>query len=274
MNRLFVASVFVMLLLACGNGREEPGWQVVRTISLDSVNPIGLSFSDEGLWLSDGDRNRLVLTDRDGNQIRTVDSLDRPMHIATDGKDVWVPLYGRDTIIRISGQQILPVRVTDSLDAPAGVSVLGKEIAIADFYNHRVLYSGDGSSFQSIGAEGKEEGQFYYPTDVQLSNDQIWVADAYNNRIQVFSKDGAFVRAIGADQKMNAATGLFLSDTEVFVTDFENNRVLIFTHEGRLKQTLKEGLDKPIDLVVDGDLLYISNYRRGSLQVLEKPSEK
>jgi len=31
-------------------------------------------------------------------------------------------------------------KIPDSLDAPAGVALYEEEIAIADFYNHRILY--------------------------------------------------------------------------------------------------------------------------------------
>ena len=92
----------------------------------------------------------------------------------------------------------------------------------------------NGADWISIGTEGKDAGQFYYPTDVQITDQNIWVADAYNNRIQLFDKRGTFVRMIGVDQKMNAATGLYVSETQVFVTDFENHRLLVFFKDGQL----------------------------------------
>ncbi len=250
--------------------KKERSWQWIQSIPLDEINPIGLTFTDEGLWLSDGDRNRLVLVDEEGQLLRTVDSLERPMHIASSGNTVYVPLYGNDLIAKISKKAIRALPLKDSLDAPAGVSVYGEEMAIADFYNHRILYSADGETYIPIGEEGKSEGQFYYPTDVQITEDRIWVADAYNNRIQVFTKDGRFVKALGADQKMNAATGIYVDAREVIVTDFENDRVLVLDHAGGLKQILAEGVEKPTDVVVHQEKLYIANYRNGSLQVLER----
>jgi hypothetical protein len=104
---------------------------------------------------------------------------------------------------------------------------------------------------------------------VQIYKDEIWVADAYNHRVQVFSKDGTFKRMIGEDQKMNATTGLFVSDSEVFVTDFENSRVLVFDHQGALLQTIEDKIEKPTDMIIVEDKLYVVNYRNGLLNIFE-----
>jgi DNA-binding beta-propeller fold protein YncE len=192
------------------------------------------------------------------------------MHIDSYEETLFVPLYGNDMVARISGAAFRALTINDSLDAPAGVSVRGKEYAIADFYNHRILYASDGTNFLSFGTEGKAGGQFYYPTDVQITESHIWVADAYNNRVQVFTKDGQPVRTIGEAQKMNAATGIFVGEHELFVTDFENNRILVFNHEGELLQTIAEGVEKPTDVLVRDGKLYIANYKSGNLQIFSK----
>jgi hypothetical protein len=97
---------------------------------------------------------------------------------------------------------------------------------------------------------------------VQITADHIWVADAYNNRIQLFNKQGAFVRIIGADQKMNAATGLFVSENQVFVTDFEHHRLLVFFKDGQLAQVIEAGLEKPIDAIIHEEKLYVIDYKK------------
>ncbi|MEP0264902.1 NHL repeat-containing protein [Dokdonia sp.] len=271
----YIYSVVALLVfISCAEKQEQKeelpkSWQLSKTIDIDGINPIGMTITDDGLWLSDGDHNRLVLIDREGKTQRTIDSLERPMHIASEGKTLFVPQYGNDEIAVIGdpSMQILPL--TDSLDAPAGISSYGKEKAIADFYNHRILYTEDGESYISFGKEGKAEGDFYYPTDVQITNDKIWVADAYNNRIQVFDKKGNFLKVIGADQKMNAATGIFVSETEVFITDYENNRVLVFDHDGVLQQKLTNGINNPTEMILDQGQLYITNFRTSKLLVFD-----
>ncbi|MFC7356658.1 NHL repeat-containing protein [Jejudonia soesokkakensis] len=262
---LFIATT--LMLFSC---KEEPkSWQHSKTILVEGVNPIGIAHTPNGIWLSDGDHNRVVRIDENGNVEESIDSLDRPMHISSDGYEISIPQYGNDVILRWKENIVKEMAIEDSLDAPAGIWRTGEETAIADFYNNRILYSKDNLEWISFGKEGKAEGDFYYPTDVQITKDAIWVADAYNNRVQVFDKSGNFQKVIGVDQKMNAATGIFVSETALFVTDFENDRVLVFDHEGTLLQEIKEHIAKPTDLILIDSKLYVANYRTSELNVFE-----
>ena len=267
-------SICILIVLVFASACKEKApvpkeWVLSRTLQLDGVNPIGLTQVNGDIWLSDGDHNRLVKIDTEGKITETVDSLDRPMHIDAIKETIFIPQYGKDVIETVDKKGRFIMQVSDSLDAPAGVSVYENERAIADFYNNRILYF-DGASWISFGKEGKAEGEFYYPTDVQITTDKIWVADAYNNRVQVFDKKGGFLQMMGQNQKMNAATGIFVSVDEVFVTDFENNRVLVFNMTGELLQVLKDQIEKPTDMMIKDDMLYVINYRNGKLNIFDK----
>lgn len=257
-----------MLIVSCQEKKQtEIRWVHSKTIALADVNPIGIAQGEKGIWLSDGDRNRLVLIDNSGVVLNTIDSLDRPMHIASEGEMLVIPQYGNDEILRFRESEKEIVRTRDSLDAPAGVAIKGAQIAIADFYNNKVHYTENSSDWITFGKEGKADGDFYYPTDVHLTESNIWVADAYNNRLQVFDKKGNHLKTIGEDQKMNAATGIFVSDTNAYTTDFENDRVLVFDLEGSLKQVLDTDISKPTDLIIIDEVLYVTNYKGKSLSV-------
>lgn len=261
--------LFALVFLGSCKKEVPKEWVYQKTLTLDGVNPIGIANVDNVIWLSDGDHNRLVQLDKDGTIEVTIDSLDRPMHIDGHNGLVYVPQYGNDMVeliyINTNGFDRKEFIIkNDSLDAPSSISVLNDEQAITDFYNNRILYRNE-KGWISFGSIGSSKGRFYYPTDVQITDSYIWVADAYNNRIQVFDKEGNFVKMMGQNEKMNAATGLFVSKNEVFITDFENNRVLIFDHEGQLKQELKKGIKKATDLLVKDNILHIINYRTGEL---------
>jgi hypothetical protein len=267
MKNSLVLLLVAFILFSC---EEAPkSWQHSKTITVEGVNPIGITHTPDGIWLSDGDHNRVVKIDDKGNIKQSIDSLDRPMHISSDGNEIAIPQYGNDVILRWKENVGTEMIIKDSLDAPAGIWTTGNETAIADFYNNRILYSKDNMEWISFGKEGKAEGDFYYPTDVQITKDAIWVADAYNNRVQVFDKAGNFQKVIGVEQKMNAATGIFVSDSSLFVTDFENDRVLVFDHNGKFQQEIKEHIAKPTDLIVIDGMLYVINYRNSELNVFE-----
>jgi hypothetical protein len=267
---LNLSTVFICLLLTACQTKVPPTnlWVLSETVSLPGINPIGIAALGDRIWLSDGDHNRLVAVNSKGLLLDSITDLDRPMHIAAYNGLLWIPQYGADTILsyNTNTRVRLPMVVSDSLDAPAAVAFLGEEKAIVDFYNHRILFF-NGDQWISIGQEGKKEGDFYYPTDVQITDQNIWVADAYNNRIQVFDKSGAFVKMLGVSEKMNAATGLFVTKDQLFVTDFENQRVLVFFQDGQLAQVLEQGLEKPIDAMVKNDTLYIVDYKKSQMNL-------
>jgi DNA-binding beta-propeller fold protein YncE len=277
--RFFGFFAITLFVVSCSETEKPKEWVYQKTIKLDGINPIGIASEKDYIWLSDGDHNRLVLIDNEGLVQKTIDSLERPMHIDFQDGMLFVPEYGNDRVGLMYTQVENPKPVShegapitlispDSLDAPAAISVHKEGMAIADFYNNQIWFGKD-KDWISFGHEGEHEGEFYYPTDVQITDSLIWVADAYNNRIQVFDKKGNFVKQMGKEQKMNAATGLFVSEDEVFITDFENDRALVFDHEGTLKQVLDEGIEKATDIMIKDELLHVINYRSGELVMYE-----
>jgi DNA-binding beta-propeller fold protein YncE len=269
MKHIGIIVVSIILFSACKQKEIAPKiWVFSSTIQLEGINPIGIAELDGKLWLSDGDHNRLVQIDAQGRIEAFIDSLERPMHIDAEDGVLYIPQYGNDIIGRFANGELTSVSIKDSLDAPAAISVFKQEKAIADFYNNRILYF-NGTDWISFGKEGKGEGEFYYPTDVQITKDKIWVADAYNNRVQVFDKQGRFLQMMGQDQKMNAATGILVTENEVFTTDFENNRVLVFDKMGNLKQEILKNIEKATDLLIMNNKLYVINYKNGQINVFD-----
>lgn len=263
----YIFLIFITILFfQCQPAEKE--WTYNRTIDLGTVTPIGLTQLGEHLWIADGDHNQLVHIDKTGKVLKTYDGFERPMHLDADGDQLYVPEYGKDQITIFSPDKIAVVEIQDSLDAPAGVDIFELEIAIADFYNHRVLYK-NADNWISIGKKGKVDGDFHYPTDVQITSNKIYVADAYNNRIQVFDKSGKHLLTFGETEKMNAATGIYVSDQQVFVTDFENDRVLIYDLAGVLQQTLNTGLEKPTDILQVDNEIWVANYKGKDIRIYQ-----
>ncbi len=123
-----------------------------------------------------------------------------------------------------------------------------------------------------IGTPGRVlSGRLHYPTDVATSGDTlVYVADAYNHRVQVFHTDGTFVRKWGGPFGLGVrggfrgwfrvATGIAVTDEAVFVADFENDRIQIFTPGGKYRGQVADSLFHPTDMVEGG---------RGELYVVD-----
>lgn len=267
-NRLInlLCLLSVGLLSAC----QPAQWKVTEHIAMDGVAPIGLAAASNGnLWISDGDHNRVLLVDQNGKMLREIAEIERPMHIHGTADEVFVPSYGSDEILRFANGERQSLEISEELDAPAAYHREGSKEAIADFYSNSILYK-NGKTWKRLGKEGQVDGTFRYPTDLQWYQDKLYVADAYNHRVQVFDAAGKHLLTFGEDEDMNATTGVFVHAEEVIVTDFENSRILFYDLKGEFLYSLDTGFDKPTDIVFSDEKLFVSNYRSGKLTVLRK----
>ena len=267
MKRAIVLFSLIFLgLTACKTSPKT--WTYSKTISLENVQPVGILVENQNIWLSDVKNNRVVKLNMAGEILKEYSDFNRPMHIALENSQVYVPEYLTDSIKIINDDEVVAFNLMDTPDAPASVAVSGNTLAVADFYNHRIIVQQDSTSI-SFGEEGHDNGELYYPTDVQFFGDLIYVADAYNNRVQVFDKNGKFQKVIGSQDQIIVATGLFVTEKNIFVCVFEGNRVLIYDLEGSLVQTLSDNFIKPIDAFVSKETLYVANYDGNSVVIFK-----
>ncbi len=261
-------ALLTMVISSCSKTESstpaDERWVFGQVIELDGVNPLGLTFAGDALWISDPDHNRIVQTDLRGHIISSIPGMQRPMHLRARESRIYVPEYGSDSIRIYEKREISAYLPSAQTDALAGIDVTGDTLVMVDFYNHRLLVESPRGSF-SIGREGHDSGELYYPTDVDIYRGLIFVADAYNNCVQVFDFLGNYKRMIGRDDSIRVASGLKVIRGALFVADFEGNRVLVYDHSGNRIQTLTQGLQSPTDIEIIGDTLYVANYASGSL---------
>lgn len=271
MNKIVILITSTLLFYGCGDGKKsnhKERWEYSHTLLLDGISPVGIVSQDEFLWLSDVDNNRIVKTDSKGKIIEKYSGFKRPMHIAIRESEIYVPEYATDSIKILNSGKISFYPLPVQADAIAGVGISGTTIAVADFYNNRIILQQDGK-VTIIGKEGHKDGELYYPTDVEIRNEMVYVADAYNNRVQVFDFKGNFIKMIGTKDHINVATGIKVTDKYIVIADFEGNRILIYNNLGELPQILADHLDKPTDIEIVKNKMYITNYRGKSISVFK-----
>jgi DNA-binding beta-propeller fold protein YncE len=109
-----------------------------------------------------------------------------------------------------------------------------------DFYvtdgygNSRVLrFSRDGALLSQWGKKGTGEGEFNLPHSIIVDKEGlVYVADRENNRIQVFSPEGRFLRQWTG---LGSPWGLAVNAAqEIFMADGRNNRVLKLSRDGKV----------------------------------------
>ena len=86
---------------------------------------------------------------------------------------------------------------------PRGIAVdEAGRVFVADNYCRVQVFDADGGFLYMWGAAGEGPGQFRQPVAIALDQaGLVYVADALNARIQVFTREGVFVRGVGFERK-------------------------------------------------------------------------
>src|SRR4029453_4924378 len=73
-----------------------------------------------------------------------------------------------------------------------------KELFISDRWNNRIQVTDlDGKLKRQFGKKGSGRGEFNDPKQLAFDPDgNLWVADSDNHRLQVFTRDGAFLKVL------------------------------------------------------------------------------
>ena len=89
-----------------------------------------------------------------------------------------------------------------------------------------------------------EPGKFHHPHDAALGPDgNLYIADRYNHRVQVFDQEGNFIRQFGnygsGNGEFNELTGIHVTpDGKVYVSEWHNARVQVFDAQGKFIRSM------------------------------------
>jgi DNA-binding beta-propeller fold protein YncE len=194
-------------------------------------------------------------------------------------------LTDRIQVFDRDGQYLRGWRTPDfNVDGPSGLTVdRHGRLLVADTHFYRVLvYSKEGELMFQIGdgVQGTTPGRFCYPTDVVIdSADNFYVAEyGENDRIQVFSPDGKWLRQWGGhgykpgEFLRPRALAIDASD-QLYVADSCNHRIQVFDTQGSLlnmwgSRGVELGqLSYPFDVAIGPDgCLYVCEFGNHRVQ--------
>ncbi|XP_064648330.1 RING finger protein nhl-1-like [Lineus longissimus] len=110
-------------------------------------------------------------------------------------------------------------------------------------------YRGKTRIFRRIGSRGNGNGKFTWPRGVAVgpNTENIHVADSSNHRVQIFSKEGQFLKSFGSygqnSGEFDCLAGITVNASgQIIISDRYNHRVQIFNSDGNfVKQFGEEG---------------------------------
>lgn len=186
---------------------------------------------------------------------------------------------GRKVIFvdRASGNKVLNVGDKGLMKIPNGVAVTDKGvICVVDSGNHCVcLFTQQGVPIGKFGAKGDEFSDFYFPYGIKISpfDDSVAVCDHSNNRIQIFSKDLVFQKAVNGSSPYDLA---YDSKKCMYVTDRRNHLIAVFNEKDQCihsisgKGSEKGKLQEPRGIAIDEqDYIYVVEERNNRVSVFD-----
>ena len=127
---------------------------------------------------------------------------------------------------------------------------------------------------------GNGEGQFDRQSGIALDPDEnLYVADTRNHRIQKFTRDGEFLMEFGsfgsAEGEFNMPWGIYVDELgDVYVADWRNDRVQKFSAEGEFIFSIGRSGDgegefnRPSGVAVDQDGdIYVADWANSRVQL-------
>ena len=220
-----------------------------------------------------------------GLPVRTVTGLDHPYGIAFNSHQEMIVSENvghRLSIFDIRGQKIRTFGShgdsPHQMIFPVGIATDYTDNIYVSSHHKLQKFTSSGELIKCIGKKGCKEGEFDDPLGVALYDNQVYVCDCDNHRIQVFDLDLNFVRSIGSHGK---GRGEFISSYDVkfdtagnmYVADFSNWRVQVLDTSGQFIRAFgQEGEGKlrgPSGLQIVDKYVYVSDWGGKCIVVYE-----
>jgi tripartite motif-containing protein 71 len=200
-------------------------------------NPQDVEIDSSGnLYVSDTNNHRIQKFDNDGQFISTFGSgeLAFPSRLTFDSNNILYvtePDNGRVQMFNTDGQSV--GTFTEGLSFPVGIdidsvdNVYVAESGAGGNPSKVNKFTSSGQLITSWGSLGSGPGQFNQPKGLTLDeNNNVYVADEFNNRIQKFDSNGNFITEFGQDRLNHPIDVAVDSQGRVYTSDLDE--ILIY----------------------------------------------
>lgn len=212
--------------------------------------PTDVASDGRRVMVTDSGHHQVLVLDRAVKKVRFLSTADGEPFIFSSPYGVAIDTQGNTYVTDTRAGKVLVfgpdetltmVIGEDKLSRPTGLTVdsARNRLYVADTAEHRLaVFDLKGQHLFDWGGRGPGDGQFNFPTDVDVDVDgKLYVLDTLNARVQVLDHTGEFLRAFGergsASGSFQIPKGIAVSPSGlVMVTDSLAKRFVIFSTEG------------------------------------------
>ena len=177
----------------------------------EMLNPVGIDVSGDKIYVADKDNHRIQVFGTNGEHIKTIPTL-----------------LGK-TLIR-------PVDVA--------VNPKSKLLFVSGNNNHKLMvYNYSGKLHHQWGGEGTNKGEFRFPATISLYQNNAYVVDVLNSRVQIFDKKGILQAITGEwgvlpGQLFRPKGVTHDAKGNIYVSDSYMGMIQVFTNDTYFKHVL------------------------------------
>ena len=158
---------------------------------------------------------------------------------------------------------------------PAGIATDDADNIYVSSWHKVQKFTSRGELIKCTGEKGKKEGEFDDPCGLALYDNEVYVCDCYNHRIQIFDLNLNFVRSIGSRGKgigeFHAPFDIkFDTAGNMYVAESGNGRVQVMDRSGQFIHEFGDGkLKAPSGLHIADKYVYVSDLSDDCIVVYE-----
>ena len=149
-------------------------------------------------------------------------------------------------------------RVFQTSSLPFGVAVDDNGHAYVAMMDGNCIdvFNQCGTKLRTFGSNGSGDGQFYYPSDIAIRGNVLYVLEQGNHRIQKITTSGQFISKFGTrgsgNGQLYTPRGICLDQNgRIFVSEYSGNRVSVFESDGSFAYHITGNLVNPWGLTFD-----------------------
>jgi sugar lactone lactonase YvrE len=272
--------------VAPGRPITAPPWMAILPVP-DLKRPTGLAVDGRVLFVADHEAGTVMRVES-GAIVRRLPGLLKPHHLAVVGDTLVATNTHGHEVVMLDFDLAVQGRHASfgdrELRRPHGVtSNFPSEFYLTDSDHHRVLRI-EGSAVTAVAGRsdcrrGQEAGEFSVPVGVAAAPDSVLVADTYNHRVQVLTRDLRPLSVFGSPGdgpgQFQYPVGVAVWHHWILVADEHNKRLQLWRRESTglpytatcvSSDICRDWIGSPFGLTFDSDgQLFVSDRKNGQV---------
>ena len=223
-----------------------------------------------------------------GQPVAQVRNLKHPVGITRCRNSIFVIERSRNRILKLNtSYEVVSTYGEEELKGPFDLTTdRDMNIYVCTVSESSIhKFTSDGELMWSTGGKGILPGQFNFPSGIRVSpQDELYICDSRNNRLQVFDLQLRFKRVFGSQGSGKGQFSLpadvdFDSSGNIYISDTNNHRIQVFNSQERhirmigYKRFGTSELQCPLNMHIVNDFLFVTEIQNNHIMVFKTSGE-